>query len=66
MEVQSDKEGLSVTCRNLWIRSGAILTAGRLKITCQSVTIEQSGIIDLNYKVSLCCFVIYIKAFSKN
>ena len=63
MEIQSDKEGLSVTCRNLWIRSGAILTADRLKITCQSVTIEQSGIIDLSYKVSLCYFVIYIKVF---
>ena len=65
MEIQSDKEGLSVTCRTLWIRSGAILTADRLKITCQSVTIEQSGIIDLNYKVSFCYFVIYIKVISK-
>ena len=60
MEIQSDKEGLSVTCRTLWIRSGAILTADRLKITCQSVTIEQSGIIDLNYKVSLCHFEIIL------
>lgn len=65
VEIQSDREGLSVTCRTLWIRSGAILTADRLKITCQSVTIEQSGIIDLNYKVSLCYFVIYIKVISK-
>lgn len=54
IEIQSDKEGLSVTCRRLWIRSGAVLIADRLSITCQSVTIEQSGVIDLNYKVS--CF----------
>lgn len=52
MEIQSDKEGLSITCRRLWIRSGAILTANRLSVACDSVTIEQSGIIDLNYKVS--------------
>lgn len=54
IEIQSDKEGLSVTCRRLWIRSGAVLIADRLSISCQSVTIEQSGVIDLNYKVS--CF----------
>ena len=54
MEIQSDKEGLSVTCRRLWIRSGAILIADRLSVSCQSVTIEQSGVIDLNYKVSWC------------
>ena len=54
MEIQSDKEGLSITCRRLWIRSGAILIADRLSVSCQSVTIEQSGVIDLNYKVSWC------------
>lgn len=55
VEIQSDKEGLSITCRTLWIRSGAILTADRLSIACDSVTIEQSGVIDLNYKVSWSC-----------
>jgi len=55
MEIQSDKEGLSITCRRLWIRSGAILIADRLSVSCQSVTIEQSGVIDLNYKVSWFC-----------
>ena len=52
IEIQSDKEGLSITCTTLWIRSGAILTASRLSIACDSVTIEQSGVIDLNYKAS--------------
>ena len=54
MEIQSDKEGLSIPCRRLRIRSGAILIADRLSVSCQSVTIEQSGVIDLNYKVSWC------------
>ena len=52
VEIQSDKEGLSITCTSLWIRSGAILTAARLSVTCDSITIEQSGLIDLNYKAS--------------
>ena len=55
VELQSDKEGLSITCRTLRIRSGAILTADRLSVACNSVTIEQSGVIDLNYKVSWLC-----------
>lgn len=53
VEIQSDKEGLSITCTSLWIRSGAILTAARLSVICDSITIEQSGLIDLNYKASV-------------
>ena len=51
IEIQSDKEGLSITCSTLWIRSGGVLIADRLSIVADSVTIEQSGVIDLNYKV---------------
>ena len=53
VEIQSDKEGLSITCTSLWIRSGAVLTAARLSVSCDSITIEQSGRIDLNYKASV-------------
>lgn len=54
IEIQSDKDGLSITCTALWIRSGGVLIADRLSIVADSVTIEQSGIIDLNYKVNFC------------
>lgn len=53
IDIQSDKEGLSIKCTTLWIRSGGVLTADRLSIVADSVTIEQSGVIDLNYKVIL-------------
>ena len=54
IEIQSDKDGLSIKCTALWIRSGGVLIADRLSIVAESVTIEQSGIIDLNYKVNRC------------
>ena len=54
IEIQSDKDGLSIKCTALWIRSGGVLIADRLSIVADSVTIEQSGIIDLNYKVNFC------------
>lgn len=51
IEIQSDKEGLSITCSTLWIRSGGVLIADRLSVVADMVTIEQSGVIDLDYKV---------------
>lgn len=51
IEIQSDKDGLSVTCSTLWIRSGGVLIADRLSVVADTVTIEQSGVIDLNFKV---------------
>ena len=51
IEIQSDKEGLSITCSTLWIRSGGVLIADRLSVVADTVTIEQSGVIDLDYKV---------------
>lgn len=54
IEIQSDKDGLSIKCTALWIRSGGVLIADRLSIVADLVTIEQSGIIDLNYKVNFC------------
>lgn len=51
IEIQSDKDGLSITCSTLWIRSGGVLIADRLSVVADTVTIEQSGVIDLNFKV---------------
>lgn len=51
IEIQSDKDGLSITCSTLWIRSGGVLIADRLSVAAHTVTIEQSGVIDLNFKV---------------
>ena len=51
IEIQSDKDGLKITCSSLWIRSGGVLMADRLSVVANSVTIEQSGAIDLNHKV---------------
>lgn len=53
IEIQSDQEGLSIACSTLWIRSGGVLIADRLSVVADTVTIEQSGVIDLNYKVTL-------------
>ena len=53
IDIESDVNGLSITCSSLWIRSGGVLTADRLSLTAQSVTIEQSGLIDLSFKVTI-------------
>ena len=59
MEIQSDVSGLSITCDSLWIRSGGMLKADRLSVQAQTMTIEQSGNIDLSYKVNMSWNLLY-------
>lgn len=52
IEIQSDSEGLWIICTSFLIRNGGVLSAGRLRIHANSVLVEQSGLIDLRYRVS--------------
>lgn len=53
IDIESDVDGLFIYCSSLWIRSGGVLTADRLTLETQTVVIEQSGYIDLSFKVLL-------------
>jgi hypothetical protein len=52
IDIESDVDGLFISCSSLWIRSGGLITADRLTLDAQKITIEQSGIIDLSFKVT--------------
>lgn len=52
IEVQSDSIGFTIHCSLLWLRSGAVLSADRLKLKAKSVIVEESATIDLNFRVS--------------
>lgn len=51
IDIESDIDGLFIHCSSLWIRSGGLLTSDRLTLEAQQVIIEQSGVIDLSFKV---------------
>lgn len=51
IEIQSDVNGLLIICTSLWVRSGGRLLADRLTVDASSVVVDQSGLIDLKYKV---------------
>lgn len=52
-EVESDAGGLSVFCNRLVINSGGVFQVTRLDLTANFVRIEQSGILQANYKVTI-------------
>lgn len=52
IEVQSDSIGFTIQCSLLWLRSGVVLSADRLKVKAERVVVEESAIIDLNFRVS--------------
>ena len=50
-EVESDAEGLFISCNELIINSGGKLRASKLVLEAKTVRIDQSGILDTNSKV---------------
>lgn len=50
-EVESDAEGLSITCNELVINSGGRFHAYKLNLQAKIVRIDQSGVLDANFKV---------------
>lgn len=53
IEIESDVQGLFINCTSLLVRSGGVLNADRLTLDAETITIEQSGIIDLSFKVRM-------------
>lgn len=49
-EVDSDADGLSVSCNQLIINSGGSFHVTKLELTANLVRIDQSGILEANYK----------------
>jgi hypothetical protein len=62
-EVESDDGGLSVSCNRLIINSGGKFQATKLDLTANLVRIEQSGILEANYK-AVVMIVIRYRTFS--
>ena len=62
-ETESDAEGLSISCNELIINSGGRFQAYRLDLQAKTAKIDQSGILDANFKVLntflLSCIIIY-------
>jgi hypothetical protein len=52
-EVESDAGGLSVSCNQLIINSGGKFQVTKLDLTANLVRIEQSGILEANYKAEV-------------
>ena len=52
-EVDSDAGGLSVSCNQLIINSGGRLRVTKLELTANFVKIDQSGILEANYKAKV-------------
>ena len=51
--VESDTGGLSVSCNQLIINSGGKFQATKLDLTANVVRIDQSGILEANYKAEV-------------
>jgi hypothetical protein len=52
-EVESDAGGLSVSCNQLIINSGGKFQVTKLDLTANVVKIDQSGILEANYKAEV-------------
>lgn len=50
-EVESDAGGLSVSCNQLIVNSGGKFQVYKLELTANLVRIDQSGVLEANYKV---------------
>lgn len=49
-EVESNKDGLSISCNKLIIRSGGNFIATKLDLIANVVRIDQSGVLEANSK----------------
>ena len=54
-EVESDTGGLSVSCNQLIINSGGTFQVTKLDLTANLVRIDQSGVLESNYKAEVIC-----------
>ncbi len=62
-EVESDAGGLFVSCNQLIINSGGTFLVTKIDLTANLVRIDQSGILEANYKATV-IIVTYNKSFS--